>query len=117
MGSESVHSQILYDGKDTHSDLTTLKRVCIEGEREDECEERRVTCAILMISGSFETPRDQDIRVSDYGMSLELTMLWPPCITDFFYLHKSEIDLHRKNMSTTSRTVFPFVSRSSTLKI
>ena len=91
-GSKVSHHQALYDEKDCQIDLTTFKPIYIIGEWEDEREERRVTVAILMPSGSFETPRDHDFKVSDDGMSLDLTVVWPRSMTDMFFLHKSEID-------------------------
>ena len=45
-----------------------------------------------MPSGSFESLRDYDLKVSDDNMSLELTVTWLRVITDLNYLHKCEMD-------------------------
>ena len=96
IGSKVTHHRALYDEKDCQIDLTTSKPIYIVGEWEDEREERRITVAILMPSGSFETPWDHDFKVSDDGMSLDLTVVWTRSMTDMFFLHKSEIDQDRK---------------------
>ena len=84
------------DENDMQGDLHSFKPLYIIGEWEDEREERRVTVPILMLSGSFETPRDHDLRVSDGGNNLEVTVMWPRCMTDFLYLYKFEIDVDQK---------------------
>ena len=77
-------------------DLYSFKPIYIIGEWENEREERCVTVAILMPSGSFETPRDHDLRVSDDGNNLEVIVMWPRCMTNFLYLHKFKIDVDQK---------------------
>ena len=66
--------------------------IYIVGEWEDDREEQRVTIAILMPSGSFERSKDHDIKVTDDGMALEITYVWPQCMTDLLFLHKAELE-------------------------
>ncbi len=44
-----------------------------------------------MLSGGFEPPRDLDLKESEDGRALELTIVWPCCMSDLFYLRKAEI--------------------------
>ena len=77
---ECVNSRsagILTDGNEIHSDLYSFVPIHIIFEWEDEREERCVTVATLMPSGSFETPRDHELRVSDDRNNLGVTVVWP----------------------------------------
>ncbi len=58
-----------------------------------------------MPSGSFETLRDHDLRVSDDGLSLELSVTWPRSMTDLKFLHKSEIDFDPKKFKHHPRVL------------
>ena len=73
-------------------EIKNFKPIYLIGEWEDRREEQRVTVAVLMPSGSFENLRDHDLKVSDDGMSLQLTVTWTRSMTDLNFLHKSEID-------------------------
>ena len=84
------------DENDMQGDLHSFKPIYIIGEWEDEREEQRATVPILMPSGSFETPRDHDLRVSGNGNNLEVIVMWPRYMTDFLYLQKFEIDVDQK---------------------
>lgn len=81
---------------DIHSDLYSFKFIYIIDEWEDEREDRGVKVAILMPSGSCETPCDHFLRVSDNGKYSEVTFMWHRCMANFLYLHKFKIEVDRK---------------------
>ena len=56
-----------------------------------------------MLSGTLESPRYDDLKVSDDGMRLEHTVTWPRAMTDLNYLHKSEIDFESKKFEQHPR--------------
>lgn len=85
-----------FDGDlSTYDELRVFQPIYVMGVWEDEREEQRVTVAIHMPSGSFERPREFDLQVIEDGNALELTYVWPKCMTDPLYLHKAEIDLDK----------------------
>ena len=84
------------DESNVHCDLYSFKPIYSIDKWEDEREDRGVTVAILMPSGSCDTPRDKDLRVSDNGNNLKVTAVWLQCMTDFLYLHKFEVGVDQK---------------------
>ena len=70
--------------------------IFIIGVWEDEREEQRVSVAIHLPSGLLERPQNCEVRVSDNGLALQLTVMWPKCMTDMLYLHKNWLDEDRK---------------------
>ncbi len=112
-GVDTLNLKNVYEEKEGVQEINLFKPIYIIGEWEDEREERRVTVAILMPSGSFETPRDHDLKVTDDGLCLELTVVWPRCMTDLFFLHKSEIDTDSKKYMQHPRVLSfrPFLRR------
>ena len=112
-GGDTLNLKNVYDEKEGVQEINLFKPIYIVGEWEDEREERRVTVAILMPSGSFETPRDHGLNVTDDGLCLELTVVWPRCMTDLFFLHKSEIDTDSKKFEQHPRVLSfrPFLRR------
>ena len=87
------------------NEQNNFKPIYIIGEWEDQREEQRVTVAILKPSGSFETTRDHDLRVSDDGLSLELSVTWPQSMTDLNFLHRSKIDFDSKQFEQHLRVL------------
>ena len=84
---ELLNDANLSKDKFKQAETITFKPIYIICEWEDQREEQGVTVAILMPSGSFESPRYHDLKVSDDGTRLELTVTWPGAITDLNYLH------------------------------
>eukprot|EP00171_Calliarthron_tuberculosum_P003925 IDg3925t1 len=62
------------------------------GEYETKTEDMRISVAILMPSGICERKADHDVKVTDNGLALEVSVVWPPCMSDMLYLHKKWID-------------------------
>lgn len=51
-------------------------------------EDKRISIAILLPSGIGERKKDHDIRVSDDGLFLQISVVWPPALTDVEMLHR-----------------------------
>ena len=88
-------------------EIINFKPIYLIGEWKDRREDQRVTVAVLMPSRSFENPRDHDLKVSDDGMNLQLTVTWPRSMTDLNFLYKLEIDSDPKIFEHHPR-VLPF---------
>ena len=73
-------------------ELRTFQPIFLICVWKDEREEQRVTVAIHNPSGSFELPREHNLQLIRDGTALELTCIWPKCMTDPLYLHKAEIE-------------------------
>ena len=78
----SVHS---VDTDDMH----IFKPPYVMGVWENDDEDKRVSVAILIPSGSLTRNKDHFVRVIDDGETLEIGVIWPRALTDVFYLHRS----------------------------
>ena len=102
---ELLNDANLSEDKFKQTETNTFKPIYIICEWEDKGEEQGVTVAIPMPSGSFESPRYHDLKVSEDGTRLELTATWKGASTDLNFLHKCEIDFYPKKFEQHPRVL------------
>ena len=90
----------VYEEKEGMQETNLFEPIYIFDGWEDKREERRITVAILLQRGSFETLQNNVFNVKDDGLCLELTVVWPRRMIDLLFLHQSEIDTDSKKIRT-----------------
>ena len=69
-------------------DTKTFKPLFVLGVWKNESEDKRISIAILMPSGTCVRKKDHSIAVVGDGMFLEVSVIWPKALCDLEYLHK-----------------------------
>ncbi len=79
--------------EDKEEDPFSFKPIFSMGQWEDIVnEDKRVSIAILLPSGVGGEEKNHDLRVSEDGNHLIVSVLWPQALVDVEMLHKSWLD-------------------------
>ena len=84
-------------------DPTIFKPLYVIGDWENESEDKRVSIAILMPSGTCMRRKDHSVSVVGDGMYLEISVVWPMALCDLEYLHKHWLQNDQKFLNNNPR--------------
>eukprot|EP00171_Calliarthron_tuberculosum_P013856 IDg13856t1 len=96
------------DDESETDDMLTFKPIYTMGIWESRSEDRRVSIAIHLPSGMCTSSKDHSVRVSDDGMFLEISAVWPEVLTDTELLHKTWIEDGNSTVHVDSPRVISF---------
>lgn len=109
MNASSAKSEISADEQlqsdDDDDQPTIFKPPFIMGEWENQSEDKRVSIAILMPSGTCKRKKDHSVCVIDGGTTLQISIAWPRALTDLEYLHKHWLESQRTFLANNPRVI------------